>query len=89
MTAPDPDPEWVAALIEQKVAELDDDAFAALVARTRAPSVPKGNHIIPGVGNQPQGNGAEAIQAAEQSGDWARSFALKAQRLNALMHRKP
>jgi hypothetical protein len=89
MTAPDPDPEWVAALIEQKVAELDDDAFAALVARTRAPKVPVGN-VVPGVGNTPSGapRDATAIAAAEAAGDWQRSFALKSQQLSKLMRKQ-
>lgn len=32
-----PDSEWTDALIEQRIAEMTDDEFAALIARTRAP----------------------------------------------------
>ncbi len=89
MTTPDPDPEWVAALIERTVAELSDDAFDALVARTRAPKVPVGN-IVPGVGNTPGGTAtdATAIAAAEAAGDWKRSFELKSQQLSKLMRKR-
>jgi hypothetical protein len=89
MTAPDPEPEWVAALIERTVAEMPDDVFDALVARTRAPKVPAGNHV-PGVGNSPGGTPTDvaAIAAAEAAGDWQRSFALKSQQLSKLMRKR-
>jgi hypothetical protein len=39
MTTPDTDPEWTAALIEQRIAELSEADFDALVARTRPPKL--------------------------------------------------
>jgi hypothetical protein len=33
-----PSDEWTAALIEQRVAEMSEDEFAALIARTRPPT---------------------------------------------------
>ena len=39
MTTSDADPEWTTALIEQRIAELSDTDFDALVARTRPPKL--------------------------------------------------
>lgn len=90
MTTPEPDPHWVAALIEQRITELTDEDFADLVARTRPPRVPK-HPVVPGVGGQPSSDkvARAAVAAAEESGDWATSFALKARQLDHLMRKNP
>jgi hypothetical protein len=77
------------AALEQRIAELDDDSFDALVARTRPPRLPKGNHV-PQVGNTPSGvvKDAATIAAAEAAGDWQTSFALKSAQLSKLMHKR-
>ena len=88
MTTPTDDPDWLAALVEQRVAELDDENFNALVARTRAPIVQKGN-VVPGVGQSvPDPRVAERaeIAAAESAGDIAEVFRLKAQWINRLQN---
>lgn len=71
------------AALEQRIAELDDDQFDQLVARTRPPHIAKGTHV-PGVGNQPTPP-TDQIRAAEQAGDWKQAFNLKAAQLNRLL----
>lgn len=72
------------AALEQRLAELSDDDFDALVSRTRPPRLPKGTHV-PGVGNSPAGTPADPVAAAENDHDWPTAFALKRQQLARLM----
>lgn len=61
--------------LEQRIAELSDEQFRALVNRTRAPAVP-----------QPTTTHAQRVRAAEQTGDWKTAFDLKARQLGRLMN---
>ena len=59
--------------------ELNEILSEAISSQQSATQLPKGTHV-PGVGNQPSAPNDD-IRAAEQRGDWATSFALKAQQL--------
>ncbi len=57
--------------LEQRIAEMSDDEFDKLVARTRPP------RVADDLGSR--------ITAAEKDGKWRESFALKSEFLNELM----
>jgi hypothetical protein len=78
------------AALEQRIAEMSDDDLEAVLARTRPPRLPKGNHV-PGIGSSPTDpRVAERAQiaASEAAGDWQTSFAQKSQMLNRLMRKE-
>lgn len=56
--------------LEQRIAEMSDPEFDALVARTRAPRIEPGDQL----------------RAAETAGDWKTALRLKADMLGDLMN---
>jgi hypothetical protein len=91
MTLPDGE-SLINAVIEQRIAEMSDQDFNALVSRRRPPAdanpkPAKGTHV-PNVGRSPSTppGPTSDIAAAEAAGDWKRAGRLK---VEMLMQRDP
>lgn len=59
--------------LEQRIAEMSDDEFDKLVARTRPPRI----------------DPTDKLRAAEKSGDWNTAMSIKATMLGDLMNPTP
>src|SRR5262245_30301088 len=74
--------------LEEHLASMSDEDWAALAARVRPPADPepgKGTHV-PGLGNRPSTpTESDLLRAAEQAGDWETADRIKLAQLTKLM----